>query len=60
MEQPLMLQCYCVDCPNYEGFGQCYYYGNITNETKEECVFKDDDYGTDRQSCNSCRDRETN
>lgn len=38
MEQPLMLQDECVDCPYYEGFGQCYFYGNI----KKECVYKND------------------
>jgi hypothetical protein len=42
MEQPLMLQNECVDCPCYEGFGQCYHYGNITDEIQKECVFKDD------------------
>jgi len=42
MEQPLMLQNECVDCPYYEGFGQCYHFGNITDEIQKECVFKDD------------------
>ena len=41
MKQPQMLQNECVDCPFYEGVGQCYHYGDITDEIKKECVFKD-------------------
>jgi len=34
MKQPLMLQNECVDCP----FGQCYDFGDITDEIQKECV----------------------
>lgn len=39
MEQPLMLQSDCVDCPYYDGFGQCIQYGNITEEIISKCEF---------------------
>ena len=39
MEQPLMLQSDYVDCPFYEGFGQCTQYGNITEEIISKCEF---------------------
>lgn len=28
MEQPLMLQSDCIECVNYDGFGQCLEFGN--------------------------------
>ena len=28
MEQPLMLQSNCIECKNYDGFGQCLEFGN--------------------------------
>lgn len=37
MEQPLMLQSDCVECPCYDGFGQCIQYGNITEKIKSKC-----------------------
>ena len=43
MEQPLMLQSDCVDCPYYDGFGQCIQYGNITEEIISKCEFNKED-----------------
>ena len=39
MKQPLILQSDCVECPYYDGFGQCVQYGNITEKINSTCEF---------------------
>ena len=35
MKQPLMLQSDCIECKNYDGFGQCIEFGNkLVNNCK--------------------------
>ena len=35
-EQPLILQCDCVECSLYDGFGQCLEHGDMLKDNCED------------------------
>ena len=36
VEQPLILQCDCVECSLYDGFGQCLEHGDMLKDNCED------------------------